>query len=146
MAKSIDQKLGDLIRRLGSNHDGEVVATARALQRVLKSAGRDLHQLAGIIEKNGGGELSEAEMEALYSAGYEAGLKAGESRHVATFHNIDADGDWYEMAQFCWERADRLSRRHRSFVEGMVMLAGESELSTKQKVYLKSLYRQLGGE
>jgi hypothetical protein len=50
------------------------------------------------------------------------------------------------MAQFVWERADRLHRRHRGFAEGMVKLAGESELSTKQQVYLKSLYRQLGGK
>ena len=37
--------LKKLIPRLASNHDGEVVATVRAIQRVLKSAGRDLHDL-----------------------------------------------------------------------------------------------------
>jgi hypothetical protein len=142
MAKSTDQKLADLIRRLGSNHDGEVVATARAIKRVLESAGRDLHQLADGVAKNGSG-LSETEMQKLYDAGYAAGVK-----HTAaspTFHNVE-DGGWYAMAQFVWERADQLHRRHRGFAEGAVRLAGESELSVKQQVYLKSLYRQLGGK
>jgi hypothetical protein len=35
--------LGRLIPRLASEHDGEVVATARAIERTLKSAGRDWH-------------------------------------------------------------------------------------------------------
>jgi hypothetical protein len=34
-----------LIPRLASNHDGEVIATARALIRVLKADGFDLHDL-----------------------------------------------------------------------------------------------------
>jgi hypothetical protein len=41
--------LSKLIPRLGSNHDGEVVATVRAIERVLKSAGRDLHDLAACL-------------------------------------------------------------------------------------------------
>jgi hypothetical protein len=41
--------LGKLIPRLASNQDGEVVATVRAIERVLKSAGRDLHDLAACL-------------------------------------------------------------------------------------------------
>jgi hypothetical protein len=39
-----------LIPRLASDHDGEVVATARAIERVLKAAGRDWHDLANAIQ------------------------------------------------------------------------------------------------
>jgi hypothetical protein len=39
-------KLAKLIPRLGSNHDGEVVATAEAIIRTLAAAGLDLHDLA----------------------------------------------------------------------------------------------------
>jgi hypothetical protein len=142
MAKSANEKLADLIRRLGSNHAGEVVATALAIQRVLKADGRDLHSLADVVMKNGN-TLSEAEMRKLYGAGYAAGVRS--TAASPTFHNVE-DGGWYAMAQFVWERADRLHRRHRGFAEGAVRLAGESELSVKQQVYLKSLYRQLGGK
>jgi hypothetical protein len=41
--------LSKLIPRLASNHDGEVVATARAIERVLKSAGRHWHDLAAYL-------------------------------------------------------------------------------------------------
>jgi hypothetical protein len=39
-----------LIPRLASDHDGEVVATARAIGRVLSAAGRDWHDLANAIQ------------------------------------------------------------------------------------------------
>ncbi len=40
-------KVGKLLPRLASNHDGEVVATARAIIRSLQSHGSDLHDLVG---------------------------------------------------------------------------------------------------
>ena len=42
-------KLERLIPRLASNHDGEVLATARAIVRVLHAGERDLHDLAATI-------------------------------------------------------------------------------------------------
>jgi hypothetical protein len=41
--------LGKLIPRLASNHDGEVVATIRAIERVLKSGGSDWHDLVAAM-------------------------------------------------------------------------------------------------
>jgi hypothetical protein len=38
-------KLAKMIPRLSSDHDGEVVATAHAIQRTLQSSGRDWHDL-----------------------------------------------------------------------------------------------------
>jgi hypothetical protein len=38
--------LGKLIPRLASNHDGEILAAARAIGRALKSSGHDWHDLA----------------------------------------------------------------------------------------------------
>jgi hypothetical protein len=46
---TIAPTLGKLIPLLASDHDGEVVATARAIDRVLKSSGRDWHDLAATI-------------------------------------------------------------------------------------------------
>ena len=45
-------RIGQLIRLLASNSDGEVVAAARALGRTLASAGEDFHTLADIIERS----------------------------------------------------------------------------------------------
>lgn len=44
-------RLGALIRLLGSDQDGEVLAAARALARVLEATGSDLHALADAVER-----------------------------------------------------------------------------------------------
>jgi hypothetical protein len=115
MAKSTDEKLGDLIRRLSSDFDGEIVATVHALRRALKSAGRDLHQLESVIEKNGN-TLSEAEMDRLFSAGYDSGKADGleEARRDIGFYAVgdeDDDHDWREIIRFCFERKARQAER-----------------------------------
>lgn len=46
---AIAPTLGKLIRRLGSDHDGEIVATVYAIRRKLELEGRDLHDLANQI-------------------------------------------------------------------------------------------------
>jgi hypothetical protein len=43
-------RIGKLIPRLASEHDGEVIATVRAIERTLKAAGRDWHDLANAIQ------------------------------------------------------------------------------------------------
>lgn len=43
-------RLGQLVRLLGSNRDGECLAAARALGRALKSVDADFHTLATLIE------------------------------------------------------------------------------------------------
>ena len=42
-------RLGLLIPRLATEHDGEIVATVRAIGRTLKGAGLDFHDLAFVI-------------------------------------------------------------------------------------------------
>ncbi|MFM9850020.1 MAG: hypothetical protein ACKVP3_23045 [Hyphomicrobiaceae bacterium] len=44
------RRLGNLIRRLSSNYDGEIVATVRAIRRTLAGKGRTLHDLAKLVE------------------------------------------------------------------------------------------------
>ena len=44
-------QLAKLIPRLASDHDGEIVATVKAIGRTLKSAGSDFHALAAAVER-----------------------------------------------------------------------------------------------
>jgi hypothetical protein len=48
---AVAPRIAQLIRLLASDKDGEVVATARALARTLKSVGADFHSLADAIER-----------------------------------------------------------------------------------------------
>jgi hypothetical protein len=43
------RRLADLLPRLDSDHDGETIATARAISRVLRAEGLDLHDVAALI-------------------------------------------------------------------------------------------------
>ena len=43
-------RIGQLIRMLASPQDGEALAAARALGRVLKASGQDFHALADTVE------------------------------------------------------------------------------------------------
>jgi hypothetical protein len=47
----IGPRLGQLIRMLGSDRDGEVLSAARALGRTLRSINADFHDLAAAIER-----------------------------------------------------------------------------------------------
>jgi hypothetical protein len=49
LSDSTAEKLSRVIPRLASNYDGEVIATAGAIDRVLKSDGADFHDLSGTI-------------------------------------------------------------------------------------------------
>ena len=146
--EDVEERIGDLLRRmLGTPLEPEALEVTRALRRMLVTCGRDFHEIADAVEHGGNGKLSESEMRLIFdngfNTGFDAGLKEGESRSVQTFHNTSDD---FSMAQYVWERIERLPQRHRDFVEGMVELAGEGELSVKQHAYLKSLYRRVGGK
>jgi hypothetical protein len=48
---TVVDRVAAILPRLASNHDGEVVATARAVVRVLNSAGCDLHDLTAAFRQ-----------------------------------------------------------------------------------------------
>src|SRR5215471_3921671 len=89
-------RLGDVICRLASTSDGEIIATVLALQRLLGAHGVDIHVLVDHLE-NGGG-LSDAikekvfgEIEQAFNEGYAEGVKAAEAKQhgAGAFRNTD---------------------------------------------------------
>jgi hypothetical protein len=50
MPTADDERLPKLLLMLSSNHDGEVIAAARAIGRRLRESGRDWHWLAGRVQ------------------------------------------------------------------------------------------------
>jgi hypothetical protein len=143
----IADKIKPLVRLLSSDQAGEVVAAARALVRLLKANGTDIHALAdGIGRANG--KISDADMRVLFDAGYEAGLRAAEDKLHANgdaFHNIDGLPCWHDMATWCQRRGDRLRERERTFIDDMAGRTVWREPSEKQAKWLKSLFHRLGG-
>jgi hypothetical protein len=142
----IANKIRPLIRLLSSDQSGEVVAAARALSRLVKTNGADMHILADSIAQINGG-LSEKEMRKLYDAGFEAGVRSVEGRHPsAAFRDVDGDDELTpgEMIMQCMDHLNRLrNEREREFIQGLARHSGPRRLSDKQKSWLRDCYARV---
>lgn len=126
----ITDKLGKLIPRLGTDADGEVVATVRAIGRALQSHGCDWHDLAAALKPQAPAPLYRQN-----SAGRQPMSRA---TGAETFLRMAL---WLQGAPF-----QSLSDRSRSFVNAMVRTLGAgTDISTKQKRYLADLFAKNGG-
>jgi hypothetical protein len=141
-------KLGNLIRRLGSNSDSELLATVHAMRRVLESAGTDLHAVAEHVEKPGNG-LNEAEARKIFDAGYAQGVQDAENQAhgVNDFIGTDGKPTWESVALYVQRNKHRLDAKHHEFID---KVAGQTvwgrEPTERMHKYLHSLFFQLGGK
>ncbi len=117
---TIGKKLGVLIPRLTSDQDGEVVATARAIQRQLAKAGAAWHDLAGRLKA------------ALQDAA------KGDTGPV--FTDYAAAVDWMLATD-----SGQLTSREIRFVEDMRGVLQSWPPRPKQAAWLRALVRKLGG-
>jgi hypothetical protein len=119
----VADRLSKLIPRLATDHDGEVVATVRAISRTLKSAGLDFHALSEALS-------AEPEVVVLYR---EPPRSKPEPR------------TWREMARWCRDRdGGRLTLRERKFAADManrLILRGKP--TAKQANWLRVIYTKL---
>jgi hypothetical protein len=152
-----DKKIVSLIRMLGSDKPGEILAAVSAIKRVLESQGRDFNDLGNDIETLTGA-LNKAEIEQIYTTGHQDGyakaLDDVGSNHVFNlngFHPVNGSASgssWQEMAQFVGSKANYLHRdRDREFAESIIEQARwKSTISPAQDKWLRDLYVKLGGK
>lgn len=91
----IAPQIRKLVRLLSSSHDGEIVATARAIDRVLRSHRLDWHDLAEAI-----------------------------CLPAPTVRPCD-DADWRDLLAFCASRMNRLNSREREFLRSIAQRRGD---------------------
>jgi hypothetical protein len=142
-------KLGNLIRRLGSNNDSELLTTVHALRRVLKSAGTDLHAVAEHVERPNGNGLNEAEARKIFNAGYAQGVQDAENRAhgVNDFIGTDGKPTWEVVALFLQRNKHRLDAKHHEFIDKVAaQTVWGREPTERMHKYLHSLFYQLGGK
>ena len=148
-------RLGDIICRLASTSDGEIIATVLALQRLLEAHGVDIHALVEHLENGRGDSLSDvakekvrAEIEQAFNEGYAEGVKAAEAKQhgAGAFRNTDGTLEWSEVALFVQRQKHRLPARHYEFIDDMASrIVYGREPTPKQHQYLHSLFYKLGG-
>jgi|SRR6516164_7538538 hypothetical protein len=148
-------RLGDVIRRLASNSQGEALAALCAIARLLEAYGQSFHELADHIE-NGSGGLSEDDKQKISAAikqarieGYAEGVRAAESKQHSTgaFRNTDGSLEWTEVALYCQRQKHRLPETNHKFVDDMASrTVWGREPTPRQHQYLHSLFFKLGGK
>jgi hypothetical protein len=143
-------KLGDVIRRLSSENDGEAIAAVHAMRRILKEHRVDMHDLAAHVENPANGNaLTEAEMKKIYEAGFASGVQVTENKHhgAADFINTDGKPNWDAVAVFLQRNKHRLDPKHHEFIDDMASrTVWGREPTEKQHKYLHSLFFKLGGK
>jgi hypothetical protein len=125
LASSTAGRIGHLVRLLGSDKSGEIVAAASAIKRTLRSAGLDMHALALVTER---------------------ALTVPE-RPAPTYVDPALNDDVNFMVRFCLERDLELSDRELKFVRDIERQArrfgDRLELSPKQDSWLQSIFERL---
>ena len=149
----INGKLANLIRRLSSNSDGEVVATARALIRTLNSIGGDIHDLADRIEhSSNGASLAENEMQEIYNAGIKEGARLAiqkmqaQMAHSPPQRLMPQFPSAADMALYCYQNLNRCNEWETEFATNMASWTRRRPLTVKQQARLEELFIKLGGK
>jgi hypothetical protein len=120
---SVAPRLAQLIPRLASNYDGEVLATVAAIRRVLHGAGCDLHDLASSITPQ---------------------LPPPQVIDPPDTPQFDVDSAWREVAHWCLDNAQgKISQRQAEFLHSMSRQ--RSEPSDRQKAWLEAIAIRLSG-
>jgi hypothetical protein len=111
---SIGPRLGQLVRLLGSDKDGEALAACRALGRTLASVGQDFHALAATIERP----------EPAAQVHYECDPRADASARWLAEHHMH-----------------RLTAKEQSFVRDMLAWSGQP--TERQRQWLRSIVERV---
>ena len=141
-------KLGDLIRRLSSDSDGEIIATVYAMRRTLGSVGTDFHGLAAHLEA-ANGKHPEEQLQKVWDTAYAAGVQAAENRQHGSDDFIGTDGKptWQAVALFLQRNKSRLDPKHHEFVDKVAsQTVWGDEPTERMHKYLHSLFFKLGGK
>ena len=148
--KPFAAKAADLIRRMGSNFDGEILATVGALKRHLATRGLTFTDLGADLEKLATGGLEEDAITRVFEAGRQRGIEEAERARLSEqgAFGLRADGseNWEAIALYVQREKARLDAKHHQFADDMAArMAWGHEPTERQGKYLLSLFRQVGG-
>jgi hypothetical protein len=107
-------RIGKLIRLLSSDQPGEAAAAAAAIVRHLQATGKDIHQLADVVEK---------------------GIQADTaSRH-------DDRSSWRDRRAWCAQHSEFLSARELEFITSLARWRGHP--TPKQMDWLRAIEEKI---
>ena len=112
-------RVGQLLRLLSSDRDGEALAAVRALARELKSANADFHDLADRLAE-------------------------GPTPAARASSRAPANDDWRGAARWCASHGDGLNAREQQFIDDMAGKARRANtLTERQESWLWAIHDRL---
>jgi hypothetical protein len=139
------KKIAGTVRLLTSNKSGDVDAAAQAFARILQRAGNDvIFAVAERIENESNGKLTDAEMQEIFDAGVVHGKKLGAQAQAQSQQAHAQLPSAYTMANFCFERQDRMNDWERKFIINILPWSRQG-LSPRRQSKLEDIYIRLGG-
>jgi hypothetical protein len=119
---AVVDRVAQILPRLGSNHHGEVVATAAAVIRVLGNAGHDLHDLVAAFRKGA--------------------IELPPPKEPDKLNQFDVSADWCRQH----ECDTRLRARDREFLKSMARWFTQGKPpSASQEAWLNDIHRRIEG-
>jgi len=115
----IADKIAKLVRLLGSDRDGEVLAAVQAIKRALRTEHLDLHTLADSIESASAKTFSEEDARIIFAEGVAEGRRQAQQDQPLNFNDVETGQSWHAIACACRDEGCWLNERERGFVESM---------------------------
>src|SRR5262249_54616768 len=125
LPREVTAKLGRSIRMLSSDKDGDILAAAAAILRLLASCGADIHALAAHVENGGLTETDKqkikSEIENAHVLGYAEGVRAAQAKQhgAGAFRNINGKLEFNEVALYVAREKHRLRPHTHEFIDKM---------------------------
>jgi hypothetical protein len=145
--KTYENRIADLIRRLGSDFEGEIIATWRGLKQLLTSRDVTFTDLGDAVEKLATGGLEQDATNRIFDEGYAKGFEDTERKYAETqvLYSFRVDGS--KVIALHYQRQKHLiESKHHQFVDEVASrTTRRREPSEKQGRYLLSFFRGLGG-
>jgi hypothetical protein len=147
----VSEKLGKLLRMLSSDKAGEVAAAVEAIRRTLVGADLSFHDLAGAIERPGGGQGDDVEaLQALYRRGFVAGRAQGVElgrKEERMKNGLSPDPTWHEIAKECAAHPEVFKgHNEKTFVDDMIkrtVHGGEVNITERQAKWLRDIWTRV---
>lgn len=131
------KRLGQLVPMLSSDKDGEVVASVRAIARILSAEGKDFHDLTKLLTR---------EPVIVYKIAFRDPPKpepTAEQRQRRGWSPF-GENEWLAKAEYCAEHLGDLSPREADFVADMVeKLKRWGEPTEKQASWLGAIHSRM---
>jgi hypothetical protein len=143
--KTLEGRIADCVRMFVSDKDGDVIAAAAGLKRVLASAGTDIFGLAHGIENLGKSTVVPDEIKKKI---WDAAVQHTENRlhGVDDFRSTDGKPTWQSVALYCQRNKHRLDAKHHDFINKVAaQTVWDQEPTERMHKYLFSLFLRLGG-